>query len=484
MMSFVATIQNSISLLGARTLFKWRGLLARRRFPRSAEALLSGFLSDAPPKRQAYVDLFRYFMTGFMTRRSRLGAYADYSGMGSYNGPAMDRLEGFSRIAPMAAAWLLGGRTPEIALVDGKKLNLVKMLKAGILAGTDPASSEYWGDIKHWGQAIVEAADIALALWLTRTQLWDTLTHDECSQIGRWLIQVNGKSIPDNNWHLFVVQVNAVLATLGAPHDAAESERHYQRTKAFYRGQGWFRDGERDDAPGFDYYNAWGFHYHLQWLRRIAPELDGDFIDGAFREFVTVYRSLISPDGLPMLGRSACYRMAAPAPLIFAHESLPDVVSPGVAKRALDVVWQHFIRHGAVMQGNVTQGYFGSDPRLLEDYSGPASCLWSLRSLVAAFALPDDHTFWGAKPEPLPVEQGDYRIPVGPTGWTVVGDHATGSVIIETGNSDDPALQPTSPVNLILDFFRHKPCRTKNTAAKYYRARYDSRVPYGIEEDA
>lgn len=471
---------DSFALCGRRAIFRWSGQLARHRFPAQAEILLSGFRKKSTPSIGNYAEIFRYFMLGFTACRSRLGAHANYAGMQSYNGPWMDRLEGFSRIVPLAAAWLHGQRASDIQLLDEKSLDLTELIRAGVLAGTDPASPEYWGPIGHWGQAIVEAADIALALWLARDHVWRTLSQHERTQVSRWLNQVNGKRIPDNNWHLFVVQVNAVLAALGEPHDERELELHYQRIKDFYRGSGWFRDGLRNDAPGFDYYNAWGFHYQLQWLRRITPQLDGDFIDAAFREFVTSYPYLISPKGLPMLGRSACYRMAAPAPFIFAQAVCPELVSPGLARRALDVVWQYFIQHEAVREGNVTQGYLGPDSRLVEDYSGPASCLWSLRSLVAAFALRDEHSFWQAQPEPLPVEQSDYRVAIGPTGWTACGDRATGVVTIETGSAAMPCLKRQKLADRLLGTFSKAPRRPKNTEAKYHRARYASNDPYGL----
>jgi hypothetical protein len=479
----IASLQGAARRVAGRAAMAWRSRLGDRRFPAAAEALLSGLQHEDAPSRDAYAALFRYFMTGFAARRSRLGAHADYAGMGSYNGPAMDRLEGFSRIAPLAAAWLHGGRPRRIALADGHEADLVEMLKAGLAAGTDPAGAEYWGGIGHWSQAVVEAADVALSLWLTRAQLWDALHADERRRIGQWLIQVHGKRIPDNNWHLFVVQVDCILEALGLPHDRAARDEHYRRARSFHRGQGWFRDGERDDTPGFDYYNAWGFHYHLQWLRRIDPDRDGAFIDQALREFLAVYRHFIGPAGLPMLGRSACYRMAAPAPLIQGLAVAGSGVSPGEARRALDVVWQYFLRRGAVRRGNVTQGYGGPDARLLEDYSGPASCLWSLRSLVAAFALPDSSPFWQAAPEPLPVERSDYRIAVPATGWTVLGRKASRTITIETGCAGLPALAGYALADRWRGAFARLPHRPKNTEAKYHRARYESTAPYGLDPD-
>lgn len=482
MTSPLAALRNTVVRWRGRVCLKWRARQAEKRFPAAADALLAGFRGVAAPTREAYADLFRYFVIGFMAHRSPLGAHADHAGWGSYNGAAMDRLEGFSRTVPLMAAWLGGGRAAHVALADGTRVDLAATLRAGLLAGTDPSSKEYWGAIRHWSQAIVEAADIALALWLSRAQLWDALAPAERERVAAWLLQVNGKRIPDNNWHLFVVQVNAVLAALGAPHDRAEAERHYARARSFHRGNGWFRDGEAADTPGFDYYNAWGFHYHLQWLARIDPQFDAAFIDDAFRAFATSYRYFIGPAGLPMLGRSACYRMAAPAPLVFAQATHPDLVSPGEARRALDTVWQHFIRRGAVARGNVTQGYHGPDPRLLEDYSGPASCLWSLRSLVAAFALPDEDAFWQSRPTPLPVERSDYRLHLHVPGWTLVGRQANHSIRIETGHPDAPALEPYTLSNRIAGAFARLPHRPKNIPAKYHRAHYDSTAPYGLFE--
>lgn len=442
------------------------------------EPLVDDFRSMAPPSVGSYERLFAYFLEGFIVRRSALGASARYRGMFSYNGPRMDRLEGFSRIAPMLAAWLHGGRPTRVEVAGGGTRDLVEILSSGILAGTDPASREYWGDTKHWGQSIVEAADLALVLWLTRNDLWERLGAAERAAIGRWLRQVNGKRIPNNNWHLFVAQVNAVLRALGEEHDAPELASHYAHAKGFYAGSGWFRDGDMRGRPSFDYYNAWGFHYHLQWLRRILPALDPGFIDDSLEQFCASYKYFFAPEGFPIMGRSACYRMAAPVPLVFAQESHPHVVSAGEARRAVDVTWQYFVRRGAVRDGSVTQGYFDSDPRLLEDYSGPASCLWSLRSLVAAFALPEDSAFWTATPAPLPVETGDFELTLPEPGWVIVGNRGTGSIVIRTAHANDPPLQRHKLVDRIVEQLTRKPRRPKNHEAKYCRSQYDSAAPF------
>ena len=88
------------------------------------------------------------------------------------------------------------------------------MLKRGILAGVDPQSSGYWGDVRDKDQRVVEAADIARVLWLTRSQLWDTLSKHERDLIARWLLGAGTAATARNNWILFPVIVDLVLEKL------------------------------------------------------------------------------------------------------------------------------------------------------------------------------------------------------------------------------------------------------------------------------
>jgi hypothetical protein len=452
-------------------------------FPPSAETLLDAFKArPSSPPLEAYAKLFQYFVEGFVIYKSPEGARAYYPGLPNSQGKDMASLEGFSRIAPLLAAWIYGGRAQTIELTSGQTVDLVKLISIGIVAGTDPGSKEYWGTIRHNQQSIVEAADIALVLWLTRESVWAKLTPDQKSSVATWLFQVNGKDVPDNNWHLFVVQVNSVLATLNMGYDIDSLNRHYARAKTFYAGGGWFKDGASKKHPAFDYYNAWAFHYHLQWLARIRPGLDDKFINDALAEFVSTYKYMIGPEGFPILGRSVCYRMAAPTPLIFGQTVASNVVRPGEARRALDSTWQYFIRHGAVKSGLILQGYCGSDARILDHYSGQASCFWSLRSLIAAFALPDKDSFWKAAPEALPVEKGSYRVDIKPTGWQIRGDSQNQSITILMPASSvmpPPAqLEETGLFDRSIEYISGNAHRPKNYQAKYGLPEYSSNKPF------
>ena len=454
-LALVATIAHSVS--------------AQNR-ARTNDALLEPFREDLAPRAADYDGLALYFMQGFARFKTPQGSGATYPGLPSDHGGSVDRLEGFSRMAPLWGVWVASGRATGSAESD-----VAETFRRGLLAGTDPNGEEYWGAMRDNDQRIVEASDVALALWLLRDRVWSGFSLEEKKQVVAWLQQVNGKAIPDNNWHLFVVFVDAVVEKLAAVDNRGEMQRHYSRFKQFYRGEGWFSDGP-DDV--FDYYNAWGIHYQLFWLQQVAPDWDRRFINNARNQIVSSYRFLITPNGLPILGRSVCYRMAAPVPLIL-DQSSGKGVEPAEARRALDATWHYFIQHGGVTDGNITQGYCRSDARVLDRYSGPASCLWGLRSLIAALYLPRDAEFWRASNGKLAVEQNDFAVEIKAIGWTLHGDKRSGDVTISRAQGGRAiSLQEVTAKDRMLSALSGKPNRPDNHAAKYDAGLYSSKHPF------
>jgi hypothetical protein len=436
---------------------------------RPDEKLLASFRGSSALSPADYDSLAIYFMQGFDKFKTPSGSAAAYPGLPSEHGEQVDEFEGFSRMAPLWAVWVASGRPAQIGNSGGEQIDLVAEFRRGLLAGTDKNSKSYWGEIGNNDQRIVEACDIALALWLSRDHVWEKFTPAEQKQVAAWLQQVNGKEVFDNNWHLFVVFVDAVLEKLGSVDNRAEALKHYLRLKQFYRGEGWFSDGPNDV---YDYYNAWGIHYQLFWLQQVSPEWDKEFIDQARSQFVSSYRLLMTPAGFPILGRSVCYRMAAPAPLIL-NQFDRQHVNAAEARRALDTNWRYFIQHGGVKDGNITQGYCGSDPNILDRYSGPASCLWGLRSLIAALYLPRKSEFWQAAGGKLAVEQADVAVKIKSIGWRVRGYKKTGDVeIVPNHEPKNPFLQAESNKD------PKKPLRPDNFQAKYGAAVYRSNPPF------
>ena len=453
--------------------------------PGHAEAQLQkDFLSEEPAEKR-FDALFTYFAQGFLRHATPGFERVQYSGVGSMDGYRMNGLEGFARTAPLLAAWVHSGRSRTIVTPhSAQEVDLIEVLKQGLLTGTDPRREEYWGTIRSKDQRIVEAADIARVLWLTRSNLWPTLTPAERNQISTWLSGATRPETPNNNWILFPIIVNLVLAQLEADSPAsrehlAYAHREFDRYKGFYLESGWFFD----PPDGVDFYNTWSITYELFWIHTLDASFDPVFIGDAIRQSADLTAHLISSRGIPIMGRSSCYRTAIPAPLVAASLLDTNDASTGQAARALDVVWRYFIANGSVRDGALTQGYFDPDPRFLDRYTGTGSCHWGLRSLVLAFMHESASRFWIGPPAPLPVERADYKREYPKLGWTVAGRQASGEIVIEIARNP-LQQQPTKPYtwfNRLVETVFGRPYRPSNHDVKYERRRYSSAEPFLLD---
>jgi hypothetical protein len=425
-----------------------------------------------------YKAIFEYFTLGFIKYRSPNGALVYYPGAGSNHGRNVDALEGFARFFPLAATWMSSGHG-NIVDINGEKIDLIRLLHQGIVAGTDTKNSEYWGKIKDKDQRIVEAADIALGLWISRDHLWTTFSSKERQHIVAWLEQVMEKKVHDNNWILSPIITYKSLQGLGVNNTKYQKliEEMYQNyKKRHYIGEGWF-----DDPPkGVDYYNPWAIHYSLFWLDQIDPQLDPVFIRKTHEEFLKFYRYFFSKNGFPAMGRSLCYRMAAPAPILTGTLLAPEVVSPGFAYQALDLTWRFFVQQDALQKGTVTQGYCAPDLSVLDLYSGTGSCLWSLRSLIVAFYVDKFVPLWDSSPEKLPIEVSDFSVVNQSIGWLIKGENSTQTIelqILKQQGKKPPKINQYGIANKIKEFITQRPVRPQNSEALYHRPSYSTTSP-------
>ena len=439
-------------------------------------ALLRRFADTTVPDTERYKLLFNYFLAGFLEFSTPLGERVFYPGVKGNNGHSVEGLEGFARTAPLFAAWLASGRPPVVAdpRDSDRQIDLRHLLRRAVLTGTDPRSASYWGDIADYDQRIVEAADVALLLWLSRDQVWSGFSPAERKQVARWLRQVETRAVHPNNWLLFKVQVIEALRALDMPADARRSSDTYGNFKGLYLGSGWFSDPPK----GVDFYNPWAISYSLFWIDQMNPSFDRVFIRGTLRKSALLVLHLVGPNGVPMMGRSQCYRMAIPAPVVIQSALEDPAIHPGQARRALDVVWRYFVERGGVAQGRAEQGYYRADPRFLERYSGPGSCQWSLRSLVPAFFQPKRSPFWQAPQQPLPIELADYRIALPELGWIVTGDQSSGEIVIRIPANGDRqhAIHEHGVTRRLAEFLLETPFRPRNDEAKYGNGTYSSQT--------
>jgi hypothetical protein len=447
-------------------------------------AIKQTFLADGPSDNARYEALFKYFLSGQLAVTDPAGSRAHFKGEPNLVGFKINGMEAFVRGGALLAAWINSGRDPAVADdATGQRADLVAYLKRGLLAGTDPSTHAYWGRFRTADQRIVDAADIARILWMTRSQIWQQLSTAQQAQITAWLQQLNGLDTPANVWLLFPVTVDAVLRSLGQPGFPAYAQSNYAKFKLNYLSNGWFND----PPEGVDFYGAWGVNYELFWIDHIDPQIDHDYIHSILRDAADVDAHLISLAGIPIMGRSICYRTAVSVPLLTANLAGESSVSAGLARHGLDVNWRYFVAHGALQDGTLTQGYFGADPRFLDLYSGPGSCGgWGNRSLLLALLNTPGAEFWRAPPEPLPVERADFQMDYDRLGWKVTGTQANGDIVIEVqGNRGKPdtAPVPYSAWRHLLEPLLCRPFRPPNEAVGYGRQRYSALRPYVLEGD-
>lgn len=441
------------------------------------------FLSPSASRQQRFDTLFRYFLWGAQNHLSRDGALLHYRGLPSYS-YHMSGLEGFARTAPLFAAWVASGRPRSVPPLDGSQpIDLVEWLARGLATGTNPDAAEYWGDIGDDDQRIVEAADVALVLWIGRREIWPALSQDEQSQLIKWLRQTETAQISHrNNWILYPVVVSGVLKAMHLPHGPVRP--NYFEFRKNHIEHGWFRDGPEGDV---DYYNTWAISYSLFWINQLVPNLDPDFIDQVLPQSGDLTRHLISPRGIPIFGRSVCYRTAIPAAVIAASQVEESPVTAQQAARALDSTWSYFIRNGILRDGTMTMGYLNTDPRLVDNYSGPGSCHWGLRSLVLAYLYPERSSFWTGEPALLPVEEKSYEIDLQRIGWKIEGKHETGDIVVTFAEGKnrlkEPPVEEISRWSLWKSAIFHRPFRPQNLAAKYQAANYSAIRPFFMPAD-
>jgi len=426
--------------------------------------------------REPYDLVAAHLLEGFLAYRGDERAKAYYPGAPSRHGREVDAVEGFTRVFPFAAAWL--GESNDLVETAEGPASVAQALLDGLVAGTDPGHPEYWGEPEGFDQRIVEASDIALGLWIARDRLWPMLDEAQRERVLDWLRAAARQQVFQGVWQLYPVLVERVVDALdgSTAQTTMRARTAYERFEMQYRGGGWYADVPK----GFDYYNAWGMHYALFWIDQVDPGWDRERIRSRLAEFAGFYKHLFSPHGVPLMGHSLCYRLAAPAPLVAASLVVPSAVSPGEAMRALDATWSYYVARGAIDQGRVTQGVCADDPALLDGYAGAASCLWSLRSLVLAYYADRHQPMFEREREPLPVERGDFSVHAEAPGWRAEASQADGHVrlLIDANQGNTPApVRRYGWRESLKEWLVRAPRRPDNAEALYHRPMYSTAEP-------
>lgn len=362
----------------------------------------------------------------------------------SHSGPWSDGLEGYARSFLLAAFRIAG---------SGGRVGpaLVERYAVGLAAGTDPYHPEHWPPITDRAQPMVEAASIALALHESRAWLWNHLDDGVRERVCGWLGGFVGADVNDSNWRLFQVITEEFLASVGAPHSRAEIDAGLVRLDDWYRGGGWYTDG---DGRKFDYYNAWALHlYPVLWARIAGTRADLATVTrhrARLREFVAVHQHFFGSDGAPVhQGRSLTYRFAATAPLWAGVLADATPLPPGRTRRLASGALKHFAERDVPDQrGLLSLGWYRPFLPVTQRYSGPASPYWASKAFLGLL-LPADHPVWTAPEEPAPVDTADVSLAQPAPGWLLHATTADGIVRLVNHGSDrlppPPATDDDSP---------------------------------------
>ena len=345
----------------------------------------------------------------------------------------VDLLEGFARTFLLAALRLAGAG----GQLSGSMADTAHWYARALAAGTDPQSPERWPELTDHGQATVEATAVVLGLHFSRPWVWDTVPQRVRDNTAAWLAGSAQSFGADNNHVMFAATIQAFLASTGYAHDAAGIEAALARIEDWYVGDGWYSDGE---GRRFDHYNAWTFHLYPFFILDLLGESDATGRRQVYRDrlaqFVRGYSHLFGSNGAPLIhGRSLIYRWGVTAPFWMALREGITVVSPGQARRLASGTLQYFLDGGAAPGGILTLGWHGSDGSILQSYNAAGSPQWAAKGFLGLL-LPPDHPAWTEPEQPLPVELGDFTLPLAGPGWLAVGTRETGTVRVLNAGSD------------------------------------------------
>lgn len=419
-----------------------------------------------------YNHLFNYFFYGFLKYSSDDYANVNYPGIVSLSGNKINQLEGVARTLPLFAAWIYSGREGVIKS-DNKEVDLVSLIRSSIVNGTNPKSKSYWGEIDDYSQKVLEASDIVKVLWMTKKDIWNHLSSTEKFNITEWLKKATVVKVFQNNWIFAPLIIELFLKDVGYLNREPDY-KPYHEFKENYLEAGWFRDGKNGEV---DYYNTWGIPYDYFWVLLISGGFDKDYIIDKLRKCSHLTSHLISPKGIPFMGRSMCYRTAIPSPILIDYILQPRTDS--VAKRALDSTWLYFTKNKALNSGTLTLGYHDNDFDFVNLYTGSGSSHWGLRSLVLAFMIPINDQFWVETTSKLPIEEDDFSIEFKKIGWIIQGNKASGNIVITIPKNygKNPKIEGFNCKNYIKHIVLNRPYRKENHDISYYRYQYFSNRP-------
>lgn len=363
------------------------------------------------------------------------------------------RLEAFSRpLWGLVPFWAGGGDAPVFEEIYQK----------GLAAGTDPEGKEYWGGFHAFDQRFVEMAAISYGLILAPEKVWEPLSEKEKDNLADWLYGINKYELPVCNWVLFAVMVNTALKKLGRKYDAEKLETYLKGADTFYLGDGWYQDG---DSGQKDYYVSFGIHFYSLLYAKVMEEEDAHRCR-VYKEraglFAKQFIYWFDDNGAALpYGRSLTYRFSQVSFFCACLMAGVEPFSIGVMKGLIVRHLCDWMKKPVFDRNDIlTIGYGYPNLVMGERYNGPGSPYWAMKTF-AILMLPDDHPFWTAEAEPMPLLEEQLMLPYADMLIRRYGNHTT-------------AFVPG----------KYSPAGHGQTPAKYGKFAYDTRFAFNVAKSA
>ncbi|MEY9863433.1 hypothetical protein ABH935_009083 [Catenulispora sp. GAS73] len=385
---------------------------------------------------------------------SATGGLITPPGRPSAAGIRSDGIEGFARSFLIAAPLLAGREADPYRHAD--------FYARGLAAAMAPDSPDRWGkaigvnEIKQWNgtpQPIVEAANLAFGLAISRTRFWDELDDKLRDQTAEWLTHHAVKHGSDNNWLLFTAVIEAFLVSAGYDVPGGHAQEDVELFESWYLGDGWYNDGPISPTTRHgnrvDHYNSWVIHPFLwQWYQLSdQPAERRERYLGRLGEFADSYALLFAADGSSLhQGRSLTYRQAVLGGLWTAALAGVGSEAAGATRRLASGVLRRFTADlGVGVDGAPSLGWSAEEfLPMCQIYSGPGSPYFAGMGFLG-LAAPAEHPLWTEAEQPQPAERADCVRTLREVGWVIrsgdgvvqIANHASDHVVDpDTGRGD------------------------------------------------
>ncbi len=326
------------------------------------------------------------------------------------DGGAQVQLGSFGAVFEARVAGLEGFARPLYGIVPltvgGGSFEQWDRIARGLVAGTDPASPDYWGPVvADVDQRMVEQAAIGLALAFCPEKVWEPLSAAERDRLVEWLSGIYRFEPAPNNWHFFRILVSLGLERVGAEIDVERLAHSLDSIDTYRTSDAWYVDGAMGTV---DYYVPFALHtYGLMYAAANDLGLGDDTRAEAYRErsaaFAQDFQHWFAADGASIaMGRSLTYRFAMSSfwgAMAWANveSSVPWGLAKGLSMRHLRW-WAD--KAVSDRDGVLSVGFAYDNRKLCEGYNSAGSPYWAMKAF-GGLAAPADHPFWASDEEPL-----------------------------------------------------------------------------------